>query len=694
MQSRTAFGRSRLALFLYKIVAELIPAARAAPLASSTQSISLPTATSAASTPSADDNRDGTFQILADGTQDLAALVGVFATDSVERYAIDYNKGHISNAVATLSLLGILGYIRALVKLAMGAKACDNAGLNVSALRPLFGIPDADRLPSDEVHEVHYMQRQKLDETIFWRESRTTKHTMDSMGVLSRIQKDFPRDRGFKMAEFFVNGRGRYFRSPLPDLAVLLLSSMCVGLTSFLLVPLRKPTQTPTWSLLFATVGLFFPIFATSLTWAWVFAQEQLPPDKSNFWKAPNDVAYTRSKGSYFLLPHLRIIKTTSRSFIEAMSLIAALIAMVGYVCQYIEVRRMSARNSGIWLAAQGVLALIRMAIWVNDPDFDNHTFDKSSDISSPNLSDMQLGLIWNARIKRLCQDKPVYDPVPYPWYRRCLDENGCFDKDFSIPVWAAEALWDNSDNLHDLFTVAASIHAGLLDKEPEPLSIIHKAQDSWDMPGWLFMSWVLSHARPDELLPPLSLKLCSFSCRVILDGDWRCHVLPFWVTGGRLSDRDYQLSTKDYTIRMFGNLRSDKATLIHISGKGEYDTAESDLPSQPFTGWQSPVPPDGHLYHILWVRARESLEFLDFLGGVFDEEDRLHIEPGQKNWIRANAIHTMDLMWKDLISVLEQIPYSTTMEHGRLGNPVESVPEAFKLIKNMEPSPPEGGRG
>ena len=75
MQSHTTFGRSRLALFLYKIVAELIPATRAAPLASSTQSNSPTTATSAASAPSADDSRDGTFQVLADGTQDLAALV-------------------------------------------------------------------------------------------------------------------------------------------------------------------------------------------------------------------------------------------------------------------------------------------------------------------------------------------------------------------------------------------------------------------------------------------------------------------------------------------------------------------------------------------------------------------------------------------------------------------------------------------
>ena len=256
---------------------------------------------------------------------------GVFATDSVEGYAIDYNKGHISSAVATLSLLGILGYIRALVKLAMGAGACDNAGLNVNALRPLFGIPDADRLPPGEIHEVHYMRRRETNHIITWNESRTMKHTVDSMVILSQVQKRCPRYQAFGTEIHCCRGRGRYFRSPLPDFVVLLISSICIGLTSCLLVPLRKPTRKPTWSLIFATVGLFFPIFASSLIWSWVFAQAQLPPKPpNNRGSHLSELAYTRSKGSYFVLPHLRMIEGTFRLFIRAMSLMAALIAIVG----------------------------------------------------------------------------------------------------------------------------------------------------------------------------------------------------------------------------------------------------------------------------------------------------------------------------------------------------------------------------
>ena len=79
-------------------------------------------------------DRAGAFQVLADGTQDLAALVGLFATDSVERYAVDYSRGYLSAAMATCSLLGILGYVRALVKVAMGSQSCQDSAFPTGKL--------------------------------------------------------------------------------------------------------------------------------------------------------------------------------------------------------------------------------------------------------------------------------------------------------------------------------------------------------------------------------------------------------------------------------------------------------------------------------------------------------------------------------------------------------------------------------
>ena len=72
----------------------------------------------------------GTFQALAEGTQDLAALAGLFATDNVEQYSVDYSRGYLSVAMATCSMLGILGYVRALVKLGLGSKKCRDSAFS------------------------------------------------------------------------------------------------------------------------------------------------------------------------------------------------------------------------------------------------------------------------------------------------------------------------------------------------------------------------------------------------------------------------------------------------------------------------------------------------------------------------------------------------------------------------------------
>ena len=68
-------------------------------------------------------NRGNSFQILADGTQDLTALVGLFATDGVERYTIDSTRRFLPPATAPLSLLGLLGYVRGLLKMSLGIQS-------------------------------------------------------------------------------------------------------------------------------------------------------------------------------------------------------------------------------------------------------------------------------------------------------------------------------------------------------------------------------------------------------------------------------------------------------------------------------------------------------------------------------------------------------------------------------------------
>ena len=71
---------------------------------------------------------EDTPKAIADGTQDLAAILAAwFVVDGVEQYSVDYSRGYLSVAAATCSMFGILGYVRALVKLGIGSKACKNS---------------------------------------------------------------------------------------------------------------------------------------------------------------------------------------------------------------------------------------------------------------------------------------------------------------------------------------------------------------------------------------------------------------------------------------------------------------------------------------------------------------------------------------------------------------------------------------
>lgn len=79
------------------VTAALSPTAPSAPIPSS----------------SANTDDSSNFNVLAVGTQDLAALIGIFASDSVEPYAFNYSRGWLSPLASLLSLLGVLGYIRA-----------------------------------------------------------------------------------------------------------------------------------------------------------------------------------------------------------------------------------------------------------------------------------------------------------------------------------------------------------------------------------------------------------------------------------------------------------------------------------------------------------------------------------------------------------------------------------------------------
>lgn len=126
---------------------------------------------------------DDTFQTLAGGTQDLSALFGLFATDSVEKYAFDYTRGYLGPAMAMCSLLGNLGFVRSLLKLGVGAKACQKASYSLAPLQPYLGLGDDNLLPQDKFVNVYYVERKKETTFVAWHVRKVLQHTDQSLSA-------------------------------------------------------------------------------------------------------------------------------------------------------------------------------------------------------------------------------------------------------------------------------------------------------------------------------------------------------------------------------------------------------------------------------------------------------------------------------------------------------------------------------
>ncbi|KAL8966748.1 MAG: hypothetical protein Q9183_003229 [Haloplaca sp. 2 TL-2023] len=288
------------------------------------------------------EDRNEPFQVLADGTQDLAALVGIFATDSVERYAIDYNKGYLSASSATLSMLGLLGYVRALIKLGLDAEKCHNAGFDTRALRPLFGVPDFDRLPSDVLHEVHYVERVRSKDHVRWKLADTRKHTVDTMGALEwAVPYIRPEPNTLAVCSVALPVFSQKLRRWAHYIIPMLLA-IFVGVTCFLIVPFRGGFAGQTWTMFYATFGLSFSLLVSAVVWAWVYAQEQLPAGCQDWilsWRNTMSFRASEEKQDHFAFIgsgysyvtfDLKIVRGPVRMVIRAVSLVCALSAIVG----------------------------------------------------------------------------------------------------------------------------------------------------------------------------------------------------------------------------------------------------------------------------------------------------------------------------------------------------------------------------
>ncbi|KAL8930430.1 MAG: hypothetical protein Q9208_000614 [Pyrenodesmia sp. 3 TL-2023] len=62
-----------------------------------------------------------------------------------------------------------------------------------------------------------------------------------------------------------------------------LIVAACIALTCFIICPFRGGLSSPSWTMFYATVGLALSLWISSLAWFWVYVQEQLPRDNSDW---------------------------------------------------------------------------------------------------------------------------------------------------------------------------------------------------------------------------------------------------------------------------------------------------------------------------------------------------------------------------------------------------------------------------
>jgi len=361
-------------------------------------------------------DRSSTWQVLADGTQDLAALVGLFATDSVERYAVDYSRGYLGAALAPCSMFGILGYVRALIKLAIGTEACVAAAFPTAPVRSILGAPPQDRLPGDELVTVNYLERTQVGDAITWRLIKSVAHTKESMPATWAHNAVASSDQ-MKPAFFLLEAEReskKYISKQSPPrrwhVVLAILVSTCVN--SFLILSIG---DTWPWFKLVASAGMFVALFGSSLTWATVYMTEQVPifgeadpvylDQEGEVHRRPcgsvslktsrkdSQICVIERGGSYVLLP-CKTLSGRGYMLCRIGSGILAAVITLGYICQYIVVRSSTETQSLAWLLVQGALTLFRVLVWVYPSQWVPSIFDQKNVVYThlrrPAFSDFQ----------------------------------------------------------------------------------------------------------------------------------------------------------------------------------------------------------------------------------------------------------------------------------------------------------------
>ena len=314
------------------------------------------------------DKDDNIGSSIANGTQDLAALLGVFGTDSVERNVLATQQGTISVAISSLSMLGLLGLVKSTLKITLGLDRCRAAGFNLDSIRGLFGYGTGEPASRGTIFECYSIKVTfSRDKIVINRAERRLDDENTPMVAVGAAWKD-----GFK-CQTVVNLGNFWHEASLAERPwfSFLVAFICSGITSWLLLIIKAPWN---WTKIIATAGLHLCLMVmTSLPLWFIFRtgrpQRHLTPE---MWDLLHDGS--QQKGSMVMLL-VRINGGNVVSFQQDVShitsfpvriagLMVAGITVTAYICQYAIVKTGSNTRVIIWIVAQTCAALLRIGYW------------------------------------------------------------------------------------------------------------------------------------------------------------------------------------------------------------------------------------------------------------------------------------------------------------------------------------------
>jgi hypothetical protein len=301
--------------------------------------------------------------------QDLSAVLSIFASDTVEEKFLSPRASHWERMSGVWSLFGILGVLRACIKVAAGISGADAIGVN------LYGSAAyTNKKTSGASCAVVLGKAESKGPQTWWQDDRR------SVLGMARVQRSsfWKRPIVLVIGHTRCPGFGLHKTSRKLQLAVVTVTSIMISIAPLMaLIPSRS--QRFRWyitvaaSAIIALLGTVLPILIDFLTDAGVAALRDTPfdrlPDKVMS-TSDTVIADSNDNADHMTIVHWQTgfgkpwMRAGDLLALRVMSAVTLGAIIVYYVFNYMLLSLSSSRQGYIWLGVQVFILAVRYVMW------------------------------------------------------------------------------------------------------------------------------------------------------------------------------------------------------------------------------------------------------------------------------------------------------------------------------------------